>query len=127
MPSCVTFCVLIDYIHIEQLALRARIGVSEQERAEPQRIVCNITISPNIGRDFADDVADTVDYSAVADWVKQFAAQSEFRLIETLADNIAKGLLNDFPIRKAVVEVRKFVLSDAEFVSVTVTQQAAVG
>jgi len=118
---------LIDYIHIEQLALRARIGVSEQERAEPQRIVCNITISPNIGRDFADDVANTVDYSAVADWVKQFAAQSEFRLIETLADNIAKGLLNDFPIRKAVVEVRKFVLADAEFVSVTVTQQAAVG
>ena len=121
------FRVLIDYIHIEQLALRARIGVSEQERAEPQRIVCNITISSNIGRDCADDVANTVDYSAVADWVKQFAAQSEFRLIETLADNIAKGLLNDFPIRKAVVEVRKFVLADAEFVSVTVTQQAAVG
>lgn len=118
---------VIDRIHIEQLELSARVGVSKHERAKPQRIACNITISVNMDEDFADDVANTVDYSAVAEWIKAFAAQSEFRLIETLADNIARGLLNAFPIRKAVVEVRKFVLSDADFVSVTASQTASEG
>ena len=118
---------VIDNIRIQALELRARIGVTEAERAEPQRIVCNITISPDIDADLADNVANTIDYSAVAEWVKDFARQSEFRLIETLAENIARGLLSAFPIQKAVIEVRKFVLSDSDFVSVTASQTASEG
>ena len=118
---------MIERIHIEGLELRVRIGVSGQERGEPQRIVCNITLCPQKVMDIEDDIANTVDYSAIAESVKEFAGRSELRLIETLAEKIASHLLAHFGVRKVAIEIRKFVLSDAEFVSVTATQEAVVG
>ena len=104
-----------------------RVGVTEFERSEPQRIVCNITLWPEQTVDIEDEIEKAVDYSAVADWVRKFASQSKFRLIETFADGIAKGLLTGFRVRKVAVEVRKFVLSDTGFVSVTASQTGAEG
>lgn len=119
-------CVL-DRIHIEQLEFRARLGVSKRERAEPQRIVCNITLWPQKRSDLGDEIANTVDYSAVAESVRELVGRSEFRLIEAVAEKLAADLVRKFGVTKVMVEVRKFVLSDAEFVSVTATQEAAVG
>jgi hypothetical protein len=44
-----------------------------------------------------------------------------------LADRLAAHLLKTFPIQKVVVELRKFVLEDAKYVSATVTRSASVG
>jgi len=44
------------------------------------------------------------------------------RLIETLADAVANHLLEVFEIQRITVELRKFILPDVEFVSVTVTR-----
>jgi dihydroneopterin aldolase len=44
------------------------------------------------------------------------------KLIETLADRLAAHLLRLFLIQKIEIELRKFVLPDAEYVSVTVTR-----
>jgi dihydroneopterin aldolase len=44
------------------------------------------------------------------------------RLIETLADAVARHLLEAFEIRRITVELRKFILPEVEFVSVTVTR-----
>ena len=118
---------MLDRIHIEKLEFRARVGVSGLERAEPQRIVCNITLWPRKSADLRDEVANTVDYSAVAESVQQLVSRSEFRLIETVAEKLAADLVRKFRVTKVMVEVRKFVLSDAEFVSVTATQEAAIG
>jgi dihydroneopterin aldolase len=43
-------------------------------------------------------------------------------LIETLADAVANHLLRVFPIQRVTVELRKFILPEVEFVSVTVTR-----
>jgi dihydroneopterin aldolase len=48
-------------------------------------------------------------------------------LIETLADRLATHLLKSFPIQKVTIELRKFALQDAKYVSVTVTRTACVG
>ena len=45
------------------------------------------------------------------------------RLIETLADAIGRHLLEVFEINRIVVEVRKFVLPEVKFVSVTVMRE----
>jgi dihydroneopterin aldolase len=44
------------------------------------------------------------------------------KLIETLADRLASHLLQLFPIQKIEIELRKFVLPDADYVSVIVTR-----
>ena len=119
------FC---DEIRIEQLEISARIGVPEEERVTPQRLTINISFWPyQQTRDLADNIHNAVNYSVVADETKSFVRGQSVNLIETLADQVAAHLLKTFPIQKVTVEVRKFALPDAKYVSVTVTRSASVG
>ena len=116
-----------DQIHIEQLEISTRIGVPEKERATPQRLNVSISLWPyEKGRDMADKIENTVNYSAVAEATKNFVRDQSVNLIETLADHIALHLLKAFPVKKVTVEVRKFPLKDAKYVSATVTRAASV-
>ena len=113
-----------DQIHIEQLEVFARIGVPDEERDAPQRLIFNITFWP--ARDAAelgDEIARTVDYAAVCAETKKFVQARSDRLIETLADVLANHLLEVFEIRRITIELQKFVLPDVLHVSVTVTRE----
>jgi len=114
--------IVIDRIHIEQLEVPGRVGVPDSERAELQRLIFNVTLWPKIA-ELHDDIANTVNYSAVAECVKDFVSHHNYKLIETLADKIAAHLLAQFNLRKVEVEVRKFVLPDANYVSVTAVRE----
>jgi len=112
---------LPDGIHIEQLDVFTRIGVPEEERANPQRLTVSISFwSHQQTSDLADHIERTVNYSAVAEETKNFVRDQSSNLIETLADQLATHLLKTFRIRKITVELRKFPLEDAEHVSVIV-------
>jgi dihydroneopterin aldolase len=116
-----------DSIHIEQLEVFARVGVTENERAKPQRLTLTITLWPSEAfENLQDDITRTVNYSAVCVAVGDFARERPNKLIETLAAQLASHLLQVFPIRKVQIEMRKFVLPDAKHVSVTVTRMAAI-
>ena len=119
------FC---DEIRIEQLEISARIGVPEEERVTPQRLTINISFWPyQQTRDLADNIHNAVNYSVVANETKSFVRGQSVNLIETLADQVAAHLLKPFPIQKVTVEVRKFALPDAKYVSATVTRSASIG
>jgi FolB domain-containing protein len=117
-----------DSIHIEQLEVLARIGVTEVERAKPQRLTLTITLRPKqTFEELQDDIALSVDYSAVCAAVREMIQKSSNKLIETLATQLATHLLKAFPIKFAQIEVRKFVVADAKYVSVKITRSASVG
>jgi FolB domain-containing protein len=119
------FC---DEVHIEQLEVSARVGVPEQERANLQRLTISISFWPYQQlRDVADNIDHTVNYSVVAEETKRFVRDQSVNLIETLADRLAAYLLKTFPIQKVTVELRKFPLQDAKYVSASVTRTASVG
>ena len=113
---------MIDCIHIEQLEIHVQVGVPDSERAQAQRLILNVTFWPKRSGP-RDDIADTVNYSEVAASLKEFVAQRDYRLIETLAEEMAAHLLGRFPLRKVAIEVRKFVLPDADYVSVTAIRE----
>jgi len=116
-----------DRIHVEQLKIVARVGVSERERARSQRLALSITIWPRFqADDLNDDVTKTVDYSKLCQEAKKFVQGRADKLIETLADAMAEHLLRKFAIRRITVELRKFVLKGAGYVSVTVNRAAAL-
>jgi dihydroneopterin aldolase len=116
-----------DRIHIEQLKIVARVGVSKRERARSQRLALSITIWPRFQvDDLDDDVAKAVDYSKLCQEAKKFVQGRADKLIETLADAVAEHLLCKFAIRRITVELRKFVLKRADYVSVTVNRAAAL-
>ena len=117
-----------DRIHIEELEVSTHIGVSEEERAAPQRLTVSISFWQYHGaRDLADRIESTVNYSAVAEQAKNFARNQSVNLIETLADRLAMHLLKTFRIQKITIELRKFPLEDAKYVSVIVTRSASIG
>jgi len=116
-----------DRIHIEQLEIFARVGVPERERASAQLLTVSITFWPqHHTRDSEDRIDKTVNYSTVAEAARNFARDQSVNLIETLADRLASHLLANFAVQKITVELRKFVLSDAKHVSVTVTRSPSV-
>jgi len=117
-----------DEIHIDQLEIFTHIGAPEVERAAPQRLTVSISFWPyQQTPDLADKIDQTVNYSAVAEETKSFVRDQSVNLIETLADRLATHLLKTFPIQKVVIDLRKFPLEDAKYVSATVTRTASVG
>jgi 7,8-dihydroneopterin aldolase/epimerase/oxygenase len=112
-----------DFIHIDRLEVFAHIGVADEERASAQRLTFNITLWPTHDAQSLDDqIARTVNYAAVCTETKNLVHERRDRLIETLADAVANRLLQVFDIQRITVELRKFILPDVEFVSVTVTR-----
>ena len=113
-----------DQIHIEGLEVFAHIGVPDEERATTQRLRFNLTLWPiRQMDDLKDEIERAVNYAAVCAEVKKVVEQRDDKLIETLANTVALHLLESFEIRRVMVELRKYILPEVEFVSVTVSRE----
>ena len=111
----------MDSIRIADLEVFFRVGVPDEERAKPQRLL----ISINLERDLrfagaSDDLSKTIDYFAVVQRILGLGEGREWKLIEALAEEIATMLLEEFGAPSVVVEVKKFIIPQAQSVSVTV-------
>lgn len=112
-------------IRIEELEVFGRVGVTESERAKPQRLILTITLWPISNLDHVgDDIANTVDYSAVCALARDHVEECPAKLIETLAENLIQEILTRFRARQVRVEVRKFIVPNTRYVSVTLTRDA---
>jgi dihydroneopterin aldolase len=109
-----------EKIEIRGLQVAARIGVHEGERAKLQRLSIDLSFCGSTGfQDCADQLDRTINYSAVAECVRSWIQQQEFRLLETLASKLLDEIGQRFPVKYAFVTVRKFVLQDCESVGVS--------
>ncbi len=89
----------MDIIFLKDLKAECVIGVWNWERRIRQRVAIDLELGADIKRAAAtDDLADTLNYKAVAKRVIAFVEGSEFKLIETLAERIAALLLEEFDI-----------------------------
>lgn len=113
-----------DQVRIEQLEIFAHIGVPDEERAAAQRLTFNIAFWPTRqAGEIEDEISRAVNYASVCAETRKFVAASRSKLIETLANALALHLLETFEIRRITIELRKYILPDVEFVSVTVTRE----
>lgn len=98
----------MDRIHIRDLALRCILGVDDRERRERQDVLLQITLHADLGRACASDrFEDTVDYRAVKKRVVRLVEASQFRLVEALAEAVARTCLEDPRVVVADVTVEK--------------------
>jgi 7,8-dihydroneopterin aldolase/epimerase/oxygenase len=111
-----------DLIRVVDLAVWAHIGVPEAERLAPQRLLISMEMSIGSFSHAAgtDNIGWTVHYGEVVEHVKQLVAKRHRKLLETLVEEIAFDLLKNFEIHKIVLEIKKFVLPDAQYVSVKI-------
>ncbi len=110
-----------DIIFIRQLELGAYIGITDEERAEPQRLTVSLVLEPQRGlADLRDRINKTIDYAAVCLSVQKLAYSRPRNLIETLAEEIANHLLRRFALNRIEVELHKYILSDTASVGVRI-------
>ena len=86
----------MDFIFIEELRVRAWIGIYAREKAAPQTVELNLTFGVPDAAAAGDDIADTIDYAVVIDRIRSELAERHFNLIETLGEFVVNLLLNDF-------------------------------
>lgn len=98
------------------------VGVTEQERAKPQRLLLTVELNLDFARAAASDqLEETINYQSVADDLLHFGEGRSWRLIEKLATDIAAFVLGRYTADSVTVEVKKFVIPQARYVAVSAT------
>jgi dihydroneopterin aldolase len=112
----------MDKLRIDGLTLAASIGVRDWERQVRQRIVVDLAWDTDAGRAARrDDLADADDYSGVVRCVTELVGARHFNLIESLAEAIAKAVLERTSIARLTVTLHKpAALPTARDTSVTI-------
>jgi dihydroneopterin aldolase len=83
-------------------------GVDEAERKVGQRLAIDVEMYLDLSAAIAsDDIRRTVNYEAVSSLVEKVSSEEEFLLLESLADQIARRVLEKFGPSAVTVRVKK--------------------
>ncbi len=117
----------IRHVFLRDMVLQGRIGVHPHEHGRVQRLRINVdlAIEERIGGPERDELALVIDYARLAQTVRDTVAAGHVKLVETLAERIARAAFFDARIRRARVRVEKLdVFDDAASVGVEIERNA---
>jgi dihydroneopterin aldolase len=115
-----------DRLIIKDLVVEALVGVYEWEQEHPQNLWVDLELSIDAAKAAArDDVAAAVDYGRLVSAVKQHLSRKPFRLLETVAEELAAVVLNEFATPEVTVRVKKRSLPSLDFAAVEVTRSTS--
>jgi dihydroneopterin aldolase len=98
----------MDTVFIQGLKVEAIIGAHNWEQRVPRVLVLDLELATNARLSAAtDQLADALDYSTVTRRVKEVSAASRFRLIESLAEKLARMLIEEFSVQWLRITVHK--------------------
>ena len=112
----------MDKIILTDLRIDAVIGIWDWEKRNPQTISIDLEMQTDTKQaSQSDSIEDVLDYKAVSKRVKQFIQASQFNLIETLAENVAKIILEEFDVLWLKLRISKpFAIRDSRNVGVSI-------
>ncbi len=89
----------MDIIFLRGLEIETIIGIYEWEREIKQTVILDLEMATDIQKAAAsDDIEHTINYKAVAKRLIHFVENSDFFLVETLAEKITEIILNEFSV-----------------------------
>ncbi len=98
----------MDIIYLHNLQIETVIGIFEWERRVKQTVTFDLDMAADVRKAAArDSIKDTLDYKKVAKRLIEFVGQSEFHLVETLAERVAGLVLNEFHVRWVRLRLNK--------------------
>lgn len=98
----------MDIIYLRDLKIPCIIGVGEWERRIKQTVHIDLEMAFDLKAAAASDrIQDTLDYKAVSKRLMELVGNSEFRLVEALAEKIATIILSEFPVPWVRVRINK--------------------
>jgi 7,8-dihydroneopterin aldolase/epimerase/oxygenase len=97
-----------DRVFIEDLRIETVIGIYDWEREIKQTVSLDLEMVFDIRRAAAScNIDDALNYKAVAKRLIQFVEASRFQLVESLAEQCAAIVLNEFPVTSLRLKLRK--------------------
>jgi len=100
-----------DRLALCDLVCMCHIGVTEEERRERQKLAVDLELYADLeAAGKSGDLGRAIDYREVCESVRGLLEEGSFHLVEAAARGILDLILARFPVRRAVVRVRKFVL-----------------
>ncbi len=97
-----------DRIFLEAMVFQGTHGLYPEEQVSPQPFEVDVDLALNLQpAGLSDDLAHTIDYSAVYDACRQIVESTRFNLIEALAEAIAHELLVNYAVDEVTVRIRK--------------------
>lgn len=97
-----------DIVFIEGLAIDALIGIYDWERRVRQTLVFDIEMEfDNRVPAATDAIDDTLNYKAVSTRVVEIVATSSYGLVESLAEHVARVILDEFEVRRVQLKLSK--------------------
>ena len=98
----------MDHVFIEGLELEAVIGIYDWERKIRQPLVLDLEMDfDNRVPAASDAIGDTLDYKAISDRIAQYVGQSQFGLVETLAERVAAIVIEEFGVSRVRLKLTK--------------------
>lgn len=89
----------MDIVYLKDLKIETVIGVYDWEREIKQTIILDLEMGFDIRQAaHSDDLADTLNYKAVAKRLIDFVGQSDFQLVESLAERCAQIIRDEFNV-----------------------------
>ena len=115
----------MDTITISDLEVFFHVGVTPDERAKPQRLLLTVEMFHDCKLAAAsDNLGETIDYFSVSQKLLRLAEEGEWALIETVAGDVAALILEEYRPASVLVEVKKFIIPQARYVSVRLRRPA---
>jgi 7,8-dihydroneopterin aldolase/epimerase/oxygenase len=114
---------IMSKITIVDLEVSYCVGVTEEERSKPQRLLLTV----DMGLDFSsaavsDRIEKTINYQALADDLLKFGENRSWKLLEKLVSNIADMIFIQYRPDAVMVEAKKFSIPQARYVAVSHTR-----
>lgn len=98
----------MDIVFIRDLKVDTLVGIYDWERRLRQHVILDLDMGTDIAKAAkSDHIDDTLDYKAVSKRVMQFVRESEFQLVETLAEKVAGIVMQEFGVKWVKVTLHK--------------------
>jgi len=98
----------MDIIFIQGLKADTVIGIYDWERKIRQEIVLDIEMSADISTAAStDNIDQTLNYKDICKRLKSFVSESEFQLVETLAEEICQIIIKEFGVQWVKLKLNK--------------------
>ncbi len=113
-------------ITIVDLEVHYCVGVTDEERAKPQRLLLTVDMTLDFSSaSVSDRIERTINYQVVAEDLLKFGEGRSWKLLEKLVANVAERILNEYKPQSVMVEAKKFSIPQARFISVSTGQSRA--
>jgi 7,8-dihydroneopterin aldolase/epimerase/oxygenase len=107
-------------ITIVDLEVYYCVGVTDEERAQPQRLLLTVDMTFDFSSAAVSDrIERTINYQTVAEDLLRFGEGRSWKLVEKLVDNVAERVLTEYKPQAVLVEAKKFTIPQARFVSIS--------